>query len=68
MVKLPIKCPTCGEENYHYASCQKLHCAKERVGDEEQQIADVLAQLRSGGIENKIRAITLARRLSIIHT
>lgn len=33
--------------------------AKERVGDKRQQVADVLAQLRDGGYENRIRAETI---------
>lgn len=37
--------------------------AAERVGSEEEQIADVLAQLRCGSYENKVRADTLERRL-----
>lgn len=39
--------------------------AAERVGSEDEQIADVLQQLRSGGYENRIRADTLERRLKL---
>jgi hypothetical protein len=37
--------------------------AVERVGSEEEQIADVLNQLRSGSYDNRVRADTLERRL-----
>lgn len=38
--------------------------AVEKVGTEDEQIADILAQLRSSSYENKVRADTLERRLN----
>jgi hypothetical protein len=44
-----------------------LKLAAERVGSEDQQIEDVLNQLRSGSAENRIRADTIERRLAAVH-
>ena len=39
------------------------HLARERVGSEKDQVADVLAQLRSGSYENQVRADTIQKLL-----
>lgn len=39
--------------------------AKERVGSDQDQIVDVLAQLRAGSYDNKVRADTVERLLKI---